>query len=166
MLNVLVIENPDLIPIPMISAIAICAVIGQACGVSTSILYMLIKKIKISLVCSPRDFFSQAGMILKFGFPSMISSGTFTIISAITSSFAALIGDTAMTAKVFFTSILCYGYVFSSALGNANTIMIGRLCGMGEFEHANLLNKTLIKFTCLVNGLVSLTIVLLYVPIL
>ena len=165
-LNIFVIKNPDRISIQMISAIAICALVGQICGVATSVGYMLIKKIKISFVCSIKEFFTQAGTILKFGFPSMISSGTFTVVSAITSSFAALIGDTAMTAKVFFTSILCYGYVFSSAIGNANTIMVGRLCGMGEYSRANLLNKTLIRFTCVLNGMVSLSIVMLYMPIL
>ena len=44
--------------------------------------------------------------------------------------------------------------------------MVGRLCGAGRYEHAKALNRAVVKVTIVVNLLVSLSIVLLRIPLL
>ena len=56
--------------------------------------------------------------------------------------------------------------LFRSSFGNANSLLIGRLCGAGQLDHARRLNNAVVKFTIPANLLVSLLIILLREPIL
>jgi len=113
-----------------------------------------------------REFPPLIGSVLRIGLPTGLSSGSFTISQVITNSFVAVLGPTALSAKVYYTNILSYAYLFSVSVGNANSLLVGRLCGAGRNEHAMALNRAVVKVTIAVNLLISVGIVLLRVPLL
>lgn len=111
-------------------------------------------------------FFSTAKRILAIGIPTCISSGAYTLSQIVTNSFAQLLPWPAPAAKIYCANILSYAYLFSSSCGHANALMAGRLHGAGRHEHADRLNKMLAHCTVPVNFLISLSILLLRVPLL
>lgn len=103
--------------------------------------------------------------ILNIGIPSAISSMSFSLSQVVTTAFVALIGGYALTAKVIFTQILNYTYMFSYSAGTANSILVGMRYGAGEYVEMDKMNRALTRLTSLVNLTVSLLILLLRVPI-
>lgn len=79
---------------------------------------------------------------------------------------AALISLAAVSATVYYNNILCYAYIISYSLGSANSIFTGRLCGAGEFDHAERVNRLLVKCTAVANFLLSLLLFLFRRPLL
>ena len=90
----------------------------------------------------------------------------YTLSQLITTSFVAIIGDFALSAKVYYMNILSYVYLFSSGAGNANALMVGRCLGEGDIERPERMNAQLIKITVPVNFLISLSVILLSRPLL
>lgn len=165
-LNIIVVYFPRYSPVKGVAGIGISSVISQV--VSLAIILFYFKKLKIAILRPSciKDFLNYVGKILKIGIPSGFSSGSFTLSQVITTSFVANIGVFALSAKVYFTNILCYAYLFSMNIGNANAILIGRLVGAKNFEQAKLLNRKLVKITMAVNAVISVIIILLRKPLL
>lgn len=165
-LNIIVVYFPQYSPIKGVAGIAVGSVISQL--LSLVIVLYFFKKIKIKVLRTNeiKDFLKYVYKILRIGIPSGISSSSFTLSQVITASFIANLGVDALSAKVYFTNILCYAYLFSMNIGNANAILIGRLIGAGNYEQAKQLNRSLVKITMSVNSAISILIILLREPLL
>jgi Na+-driven multidrug efflux pump len=111
-------------------------------------------------------FFRHIKSILRIGIPSGLSSVSFTFSKVFTASFIALLGSKALSANVYCTNILCYVYLVSMCMGNANALLVGRCYGAGNYDRADRMNAQLIKITTVVNLLISLLVVLLRKPLL
>ena len=59
---------------------------------------------------SIKMFLKRTASVLKIGIPSGMSGMMFSLSMMVTTSFVALIGDYALSAKVYFTTILSYVY--------------------------------------------------------
>lgn len=104
--------------------------------------------------------------MVKIGLPGAVTSGSYSLGQMVSTSFVAIIGDAALSAKVYYSSVVCYTYLFSANLGNANALLVGRLCGKGDFDRADKMTKQLVRLTCPVNLAISLIILAFRVPIL
>lgn len=166
LLNIYVIQFPNYAPVTGVAGIAWGSVVSQVVSLLIILFFFCKVKIKLQRPGSLAEYRNLLGRILKIGLPSALSSGSFTLSQVITTSFIATLGAFAVSAKVYYTNILCYAYLFSMNLGNANSLLIGRLTGAGRYEHAKKLNKSLVRITTVVNLLISLGIVLLRVPLL
>lgn len=111
-------------------------------------------------------FFGIFRRILNIGIPSAVSNLCFTLSQIVTTAFIASIGDYALTAKVIYTQILSYAYLFSCSAGSANAILVGIRYGAKEFPEMIRMNRELSRLTRLINLSVSLLILALRVPIL
>lgn len=161
LLNVIVVYFPQYAPVQGVAGVALSRGISQVLGLMLAIVFLI--KIRIRMV-RPKKFravLTYGINILKIGIPTGISSAMYTLAGTVSTGFMALIGDYALTANVYFTSILSYAYLFSSGFGNANAILIGRLYGAEEYDRASAFNRQLVKITVPVNLLISLLILLL-----
>lgn len=165
-LNIYVIRFPSYAPLTGVEGIAVGSVISQVLGLLLSALFLKSKGISFLRPDTLSDGATYAKRILRIGIPSGISTGAYSLSQALTASFVALIGMSAVSAKVYFGNIVLYSYLFSMCFGSANSLLIGRLVGAKNFEHAKKLNRALVKLTCLVNLSISLAIILLRRPLL
>ena len=149
-----------------VSGVALGAALSRLIGCSIAIILFLRCKIKIAVPESFREFCALVKRALFLGIPTCISNGSFTFSQIVTNSFTVLLGAHVGSAKVYFTNILCYAYVFSNCAGMATSILIGRLCGAGDHQHARKLTGTVVKFTVPANVTISVLIFLLRVPLL
>ena len=165
-LNVWVIHFPQYSPLTGVEGIAVGSVVSQFLGLLCSIAFIRLQRIGFKRPDSFKDEMSYIKRIMRIGLPSGVSTGAYSISQVITASFVALIGMQAVSAKVYYNNILHYSYLFSVCFGNANSLLVGRVVGAGDHERAKLLNKRLVRLTCLVNFSISLIIIILRRPLL
>jgi Na+-driven multidrug efflux pump len=162
---VFVIKFPDISPVTGVVGVAASTVISQIIGLFLNIYYVKRYRIEFIKPSSFKDFWYYIKKIIGIGFPAGISGSTFTLSQVITTSFIALIGTYALSAKVYYDNILCYAYLFSMSFGSANSLLVGRLVGAGNYERAKELNFSLVKLTIVINLIISLLIVAFRVPL-
>ena len=155
-LNIVVIYFPQYSPIHGIDGVALSVGISNLFGMLAVIFVLWRVKIRIARPSCVKTLFSDIGSVLKIGLPSAISSASVTVAQVVTTSFVAIIGDWALSAKVYYANILNYAYFFSAAVGTANSILISRRFGAGELALADEMNKNLARLTVPVNLSISL----------
>jgi len=149
-----------------VSGVALGSAFSQIVGCGIAIAMFRIYKIKTVFPKSFKEFFGFVKRALYLGIPTCIANGSYNIAQVITTSFASGLHEDVLTAKGILDSVVCYSYVFGMSVAMANSILIGRLCGAGDHEHARRLNKALVKFTVPANMLVAILMILLRVPLL
>ena len=149
-----------------VSGVAIGCVLSQLIGLCFGILLMQRAGVHIGKPASFGEFRQIFAKILVIGIPACISGGSFTLSQLITNSFAVMLGLHAVSGKIYFSTILNYAYLFSSSIGHANSLLIGRLYGARRLDHAEKLNRMLVRITSPLNLTVSLLIVFLRRPLL
>lgn len=164
-LNIYVIYLPQFSPVHGVAGVAWACMLSNCAGVLSAAIAMRRLKIKIAVPKKVRDALGYAGDILKIGLPSALSGGSVTIAGMITMAFVALIGDYALSAKVYYTNILSYAYLFSMSVGTANSLLVGRRFGAGEYDKISKMNSQLVKITVVVNLAISLSLLALRVPL-
>ena len=148
-----------------ISGVAIGSLISQFIVLLICIRALKKEKITFSLTKNLFNTVHYFKRIIQIGIPTCLSSASYTISQIITNTFATQISNSAISAKLYFTNILCYAYLFSSAMGNANSILTGWLFGAKQYERADKINRTLLGFTIPVNFSVSVILLLIRVPL-
>lgn len=124
LLNIYVIHFPQISPVTGVSGVALACCCANIIGLIATIVIIKNTGIKLKKPCKIKTVLNDAGGILKLGIPSGLSSVSFTLSQMITTSFVALLGDSALSAKVYFTNILSYVYLFSFSAGSANALLI------------------------------------------
>lgn len=145
--------------------VGLASVTGQMFSLVMGIAVFVHKRVAVA-VPKIKEFFALVVSILRIGVPSGLSSGSLTLSQVITTPFIASLGMTALSAKVYFEAILGYTYSFSFAIGTANSLLVGRLCGAREYDHAKRLNRKLVGVSCAVNLAVSLSAFAFRIPLL
>ena len=163
--NVFVIKFPEISPVTGVSGVAYSCALSNIIGLIVTVCIFCKVKINPKKPDSIKSFFVHSASILKIGLPSGLSGAMFSISMMVTTSFVALIGDYALSAKVYFTTILSYVYLFSMSMGSANSLLVGRRFGAGDFELASRMNKQLSRITRVVNLTLSISVILLYRPL-
>ncbi len=166
LLNILVVYYPQYAPITGVAGVAYSSCVSSIVGFIVAIVFFIKVKIKLKMPDSVRDFFRHIKSILRIGIPSGLSSVSFTFSKVFTASFIALLGAKALSANVYYTNILCYVYLVSMCMGNANALLVGRCYGAGDYDRADRMNAQLIKITTVVNLSISLLVLALRKPLL
>ena len=149
-----------------VSGVALGSALSQIVGCGIAFVMFRAYKIKIAFPENFKEFFAFTKRALYLGIPTCIANGSYNIAQIITTSFASGLHEDVLTAKGVLDSIVCYSYVFGMSVAMANSLLIGRLYGAGNFDHARKLNKTLVKITVPANMLVSVLIIILREPLL
>ena len=93
--------------------------------------------------------------ILRLGFPANISMIMYTLSTVITASICVYLSGEMYMARLFVLQLVCFTNQLGYSVGQANSIMVGRGCGMGEFEFVNEMYKQNLKITLASNLLFS-----------
>ena len=152
---------PEIVPLKGVCGVAVAGALSTFAGTVITIVLLVRLKIQIVRPHSRKRLLKHIGNILKIGIPSVISGASFTVSQTIATSYVALIGDYALSAKVYFSNILSYVYLFSLCAGSANALLVGRCYGGGDMEKADKMNRQLIKLTGGVNFIMSVIVILL-----
>ena len=164
-LNLLFVNLSELTSLQVVAGAAFSCCAGSLAALAMAVIAFKKKHIGMSRPKTLNDAVRHTCAILKIGLPSAISSASFTVSQIVTTSFVALIGDYALSAKVYYTSILQYAYLFSYSAGFANALMVGVRYGAGEIRECDKMNKQLVRLTALVNLSISLLIVAAHRPL-
>ena len=164
-LSFAVVKIPTLSADEVVGGIALSAGAGSLAALGMAIAVFVRKGIGLHRPRCLTDALMWTGRILRIGLPSAISSASFTISQIVTTAFVATLGDSALAAKVFYTNILSYVYLFSFNAGAANAILVGIRYGAGELHEADRMNRALTRLTMIVNLTLSVGVILLHRPL-
>lgn len=93
--------------------------------------------------------------ILKIGVPSAAEQISYNLSQLAITSFINLIGVSSMAAKSYVGTIVCFSYIFASAVGQGGGILIGQFIGNKEENTALKLSIYTIKKAVLVSIIMS-----------
>ena len=149
-----------------VSGVALGSVFSQFSGCCIAFIMFHKYKIKLAFPKSFKEFFEFVKKALYLGIPTCITSSSYHVAQIITTSFASGLDKDVLTAKGVLDSVVGYSYVISMSVAVANSLLVGRLYGAGNFDHARKLAKTLVRFTVPANVFVSVLIILFRAPLL
>lgn len=118
-------------------------------------IYFTRRKISVDMRFSTR----WCKNIFKIGFPSMVSGIFYNLGQTVTASLTLSLAPSAYLAKNYVSQIIYFVYIFGFSLGQANAILTGRICGKGDFEFADNMNKQNTRITVLIDVLLSTLLV-------
>lgn len=150
----------------LLIGIAMACVVGQLGGLGYIMVCFRRKKIGLTKPESLKGAVGDLWKILQIGIPGGMSTVGYFISQTVSVSFVALISTEAISAKVYFSSITLYVCMFGMSVGNANSVLVGWLCGAKRHEDADRLCRQLWHRNSLLNLTLSLLLILLRVPIL
>ncbi len=150
----------------VILGLAVACALGQSGGLFSSWLLFRRHKIILRRPESRKEYRHYLNAMLKIGVPSGLSSLGYTISQTVSTSFVGILGKTALSAKIYFSTLTFYCCMFSASMGNANAVLVGHLCGKREYEHAIRLCRQLSRLTIAVNLLACLLLLGFSRPIL
>lgn len=126
------------------------------CGMIMAVVFFFNKGLKLSL--KPKLFFLKK--LLKVGFPSSVTNVSFCLSQIITTAICISLSPVDYEAKIFITQIINFSYQLGGALGSSNGILVGRLCGKGDFELADKITYQSLRTVIVVNLTISVTVAL------
>ena len=161
-LGYLVIYQPFPFFLKGVWGIAFAAVISQSVGLLIALIAW--KKYGFPLIF--KQSFRLLGKIIRVGAPGATSSISYSVSQTVTTAVIASLGGVMVAAKVYFSTVFFYVYLFSLSLGQAGAIMIGRFVGHRDFDKADRLYKQNLKMAMALNGCLSFLVFLFGRPLL
>ena len=144
-----------------VAGAALATTISKALGViilGKVIFNLLFKKVSLDMFKPfPKN---QLLNILKIGIPSASESISYNFSQIVVTSFINLLGANSMATKSYVGTIVCFSFIFASAIGQGGSILIGRFIGSNEGNNAYKLCMYTIKKAVLVSISISLIIAL------
>lgn len=154
-LNYLVIFRPIETPLHGVTGIACSYIISESCA--TAAMLILLSKSRLELDFRHKSFRSLLMIrnVLRIGIPGGISSLSYSVSQVVTTSIIALVGVTAVSAKIYVSTIVFYVYVLGLSLGLTASLMTSWLVGAEKYEQAYRLNLQNLKITVTLNAVLS-----------
>lgn len=159
-INVLnIIGNAILLPSMGIAGIAISSVFSRFIGVI--LVYRLFSKsidgeIKLKYLRPfPKDTFKQ---LMGIGLPAGGESAAYNLSQMVILMCINILGTAVITARVYANMIAWLSYLYSSAVGQANQIIVGHLVGAGEDDTAYERSLKTLRPAMLVTFIISVMI--------
>ncbi len=109
------------------------------------------RKIKFKLHFEPTWLLK----IIKLGFPASISMVMYALSTLITASICVYLSEEMYMARLFVLHIVTFTNQLGYSVGQANSIMVGRGCGMGEFDFVNKMYYQNLRITLVSNFIFS-----------
>lgn len=146
-------------PVMGVAGAALATTISKAVGVIIlgKITFNLIFK-KASLNMFKPFPKQQFVNILRIGIPSAAENISYNFSQIVVTSFINLLGPNSMATKSYIGTIICFSFIFASAIGQGGGIMIGKFIGNKEEDNAYKLCMYTIKKAVLVSIVISLII--------
>ena len=144
-----------------ISRVALAAGIAQALGLLTAIAFFVFKRCPYFFNFTPKS----ALKILKLGIPSAMVSVMFRLAQTFTNSFVAAMGYEVVATKTYISTIVAYIPLLGFAIGQANSVFMGRYKGAGLVDKQKRLHRQdlLLAFCC--NLVLSLLVLVFHRPL-
>lgn len=99
------------------------------------------------------------------GLPGALASIVYGFSNILTTRLCVMLSPDAYLAKVYVSQIVLFVYLFGIKIANANSMMVGRLCGMGDLDKANRFQHQNYRIVVFFNCLISLIFLALSRPI-
>lgn len=161
LLNLFVIYCPKISPVTGVLGVALGAGLSTAIGLALAVFLLFRLGIRLRIPSAPSRFWEHLSRVLRIGIPGGVSGMTFAVVTMLTTAFVPAIGSEAIAAKVYYQNILCYAYLFSVSIGNANALLVSRRFGRQEYDLIEKMNRMLVRITRVINLSVSLLLLLL-----
>lgn len=165
LLNIWVVYFPDYSPIHGVAGVAVSAGVSNFIALLVTLFLFHRLRIGVSVPESAKELLRHIGAVMKIGLPSALTGASVTVASIVTTSFVASIGDYALSARVYFNTVLSYVYLFSMSAGSANSLLVGRCYGARDFDRMEEMNRHLCRLTRAVNLSISLLALVLCRPL-
>ena len=157
-LNLMVIRLPEAVPLHGVSGIAAANVISRATALTVMLVYMARCDLPLHFASKRLSALRSLKNILRIGVPAGISTLSYSLSQVVSTSILGLLGQTAISAKIYISTIVFYVYVIGYSLGLTVSIMIGWMSGAGDFDRAAKLNREALKVAVGLNMLFSAVI--------
>lgn len=133
-------------------ALSIISIVSSVVFTAVGLIDLRIKKIPAARR-PDREFCKK---IFQVGIPAGISQIFYALSQIVTTSICTRLPQAAYLAKTYVQQITQFVYKFGYSIGQANAIIVGRLCGMGELERADRIHRQDLKIVLLCNMALSL----------
>jgi putative MATE family efflux protein len=164
-LNCIVVFRPFETPFHGASGIAVSGVISRSMALVLICICLVKSRLNLDLVHKRFRDLSCVRGILRVGMPGGISNLSYSLSQVVSTSILAILGTTALSAKIYISTIVFYVYVIGMSLGLSTAILIGWMTGAGEYEKAYRLNQQVLKIAITLNITLSLCMFLAYRPL-
>lgn len=164
-LNYIVIFRPIRPQWQGVTGIAVANVISHIFALGVGIFFLLKSGLQLNFKNKNIKTLACVGSILKIGVPGGVGSLSYSLSQVVSTSILAILGTTALTAKIYVSSIVFYVYVVGMALGLSTALMMGWMTGAGEYEKAYRLNQQILKLAVSLNVGLSVVIFFLHRPL-
>lgn len=135
--NYLFLYGPLGIPVLGVQGVAIATNASRIIGVGIAI-FMLIKILRHPL--SFRDMFrlpwNYVKELLRIGIPSAGENISYNASQIFITYFVSILGTSALTTKIYTQNITTFVFLFSISIGQATSILVGRLIGSQKYDMA------------------------------
>ena len=150
-LNCIVIFRPFETPMYGVTGIAVTNVISR--GLAFLLIAVCLWRSNLDLQFTKKNLKTLRciGSILHIGLPGGISSLSYSTSQVVSTSILGILGTTAISTKIYLSTIFFYIYVVGMALGTATSLIIGWLTGAGEYDKAYRLNLQNLRIAVLLN---------------
>ncbi|MBR2989294.1 MAG: hypothetical protein IKC64_06205 [Clostridia bacterium] len=151
------------LPIPTNYAVHFLGVVGMIAPTLGGVVVLIaLKKYKIKIDC--HFSFKTLKEIIKVGAPASISSVSYSLSSTITTIICISLSPVSYLAKTYVSQIVTFSNMFGYSIGQASSIMIGRCCGLCDYDKANQIHPQNLRLILMSNGALSLLFALLSRP--
>ncbi|OPA80892.1 MATE family efflux transporter [Paenibacillus selenitireducens] len=135
--NYLFIYGPLGIPVLGVKGVALATGMSRIIGLAI-VLYMLMKYMRHPLSYKqmfrfPIDYVKE---IMKIGIPSAGENISYMASQVFITYFVAILGTAALTTKIYTQNITTFVFLFSVSIGQATSMIIGRLIGAAKYDDA------------------------------
>lgn len=165
-LNIIVIFRPFETPLHGVYGIAVTNVISRGAACILIVICLLKSSLELNFRKKNLKTLKCIGNILRIGLPGGISSLSYSTSQVVSTSILAVLGTTAISTKIYLSTIFFYVYVIGMSLGMATSLIIGWMTGAGEYDKAYRLNLQNLRIAVLLNAAGSILICLFGSPLL
>ncbi len=165
-LNCLIVFRPVEIPLYGAEGIGVANVIAH--GIAMVVILICLSRSGLDLQFRTKNAGTLRCLpsILKVGVPGGVSSLSYSLSQVVSTSILGILGTTALSTKVYISSIVFYVYVVGMSLGLSTAILMGWMTGAKEYEKAYRLNQQVLKLAVSLNLALSVILFLCYRPLL
>lgn len=89
--------------------------------------------------------------MIKVGLPASVSAIAYSLSQTITARFCVDITENAYLAKTYISQLVFFVYQLGYSIGQANSIMVGRICGLGDLDKADKMYRQNLKIVLTLN---------------
>ncbi len=136
--------------LPFDNAATVLALIGigvSAISCVISLIYFIIKRIQLNF----RFSFAWLRRTIGVGLPGSMSAIFYTLSTMITSMICLSLTQAAYLAKVYVTNVEFFIHQVGYAIGQAGSIITGRMCGMKQFDKLDKMHRQNLRLVIVIN---------------